>query len=582
MKKGIIFCVDDEKIVLNGLKTELKNSFGNDYLIETAETGIEALEAINNLDESKFEVPVIIADYAMPMMKGDEFLTKIHEKYPQTIKILLTGQATVEGVANSINNANLYRYIAKPWDTNDLVLTIKQALKSFDQENQLQKQNKELIAWSSSLEKKVELRTKELQNSNHLLLEKQEEITTQNVELEKYRNHLEQIVEERTTELTMAKERAEESDRLKTAFLANMSHEIRTPMNGILGFAELLKEPLVTEQERLKYISIIDKSGERMLNTINDIIDISKIEAGLISVNATEININIQTEYIYTFFKPEADAKGIQLSFRNTLPSEEAYINTDGNKLNAILTNLVKNSIKYTDEGNIEFGYKLKTFDGSKYIEFYISDKGIGIPETRKNAIFDRFVQADIEDKKAFQGSGLGLSIAKSFVEILNGKIWLDSEEGVGTTFYFTIPYLPLNMTNEDSKNTKTEESPENNKLKILIAEDEESAYQYLSIILKNTSKEILLAANGAEAVQISKDNPDIDLILMDIKMPILNGADATMEIRKFNKDVIIIAQTAYALFGDEEKALKSGCNAYIAKPVNKKALISMINKYFP
>lgn len=247
------------------------------------------------------------------------------------------------------------------------------------------------------------------------------------------------ITDKKKNELILieAKEKAEESDRLKSAFLANMSHEIRTPMNGILGFSELLKEPNLSGEEQQKYISIIEKSGERMLNIINDIISISKIEAKLMEVNWQKSNINEQIDYIYTFFKPEVEGKGMQFAFKKGLSLEEATLKTDREKIYAILTNLVKNAIKYSEKGSIEFGYT-KT---DKNLEFYVKDTGIGIEKIRQEAIFERFIQADIADKMALQGAGLGLSISRAYVEMLGGKIWLESEFGKGSTFYFTLPY---------------------------------------------------------------------------------------------------------------------------------------------
>jgi len=238
-------------------------------------------------------------------------------------------------------------------------------------------------------------------------------------------------------ELINAKERAEESDRLKTSFLANMSHEIRTPMNGILGFSELLKNPELSGEKQQEYISIIENSGARMLNIINDIIDISKIEAGLMKISIQESNINEQMQYIYIFFKPEVEVKRMMLILNKTLPDEEAIINTDREKFYAILTNLVKNALKYSNQGKIEFGY----FNKGTFLEFYVKDTGIGIPNDRQAAIFERFIQADVDNKMAIQGAGLGLSITKSFIEMLGGKIWVESEVGVGSTFYFTLPF---------------------------------------------------------------------------------------------------------------------------------------------
>ncbi|PKO99850.1 MAG: hypothetical protein CVU13_04805 [Bacteroidetes bacterium HGW-Bacteroidetes-8] len=246
-------------------------------------------------------------------------------------------------------------------------------------------------------------------------------------------------------DLTIAKEKAEESDRLKSAFLANMSHEIRTPMNGILGFAELLKVPGLSGEEQLDYIRIIEKSGTHMLKIINDIVDISKIEAGLMKNVIQEFNLNEQIEYVYNFFKPEAEAKGIKLIFGNSLSSKDIILKSDREKIYAVLSNLVKNAIKYTNEGSIEFGYSKKADN----LEFYVKDTGIGIPKEREEAIFERFIQADIDDINVRQGAGLGLAIAKSYIQMLGGIIWVESEVGVGSTFYFTIPFNSDSLCND-------------------------------------------------------------------------------------------------------------------------------------
>jgi PAS domain S-box-containing protein len=390
-------------------------------------------------------------------------------------------------------------------------------------------------------------------------------------------------------QLIIAKEKAEESDRLKSAFLANMSHEIRTPMNGILGFAELLKMPGLTGEQQQEYIRIIKKSGDRMLNIINDIIDISKIESGQMEVSVSETNINEQSEFIYTFFKSEAEAKGIQLSLKNGLPAAESIIRTDREKVYAILTNLVKNAIKYCDRGSIEFGYNLKAGstvaerNRSSELEFYVMDTGIGIPKDRLQAVFDRFVQADIADVRAFQGAGLGLSISKAYAEMLGGKIWVESEEGKGSTFYFTIPY----STGREENNTKgTVDLPEimnhgNKNLKVLIADDDETSVFFIIVALKDIIYKVLQAKTGTEAVEICRENPDIDLVMMDIQMPEMDGYEATMQIRQFNKDIVIIAQTAYAFSGEKEKAMESGCNNYISKPIEKDVLVNMISSIF-
>ena len=413
-------------------------------------------------------------------------------------------------------------------------------------------------------------------------------------------------------ELINAKEKAEESDRLKSAFLANMSHEIRTPMNGILGFAELLKMPGLSGEQQQEFIRIIKKSGDRMLNIINDIVDISKIESGQMTVLLSDTHVNEQMEYVYEFFKPEAEKKGIQLQFSNGLPSDLSIIKTDQEKVYAILTNLVKNAIKYTDKGSIEFGYipngtlvdsndkaeDSKKSGSGQYIysdklsanvalpaelQFYVKDTGIGIPIDRQKAIFDRFVQADIADTRAFQGAGLGLSITKAFVEMLGGRIWVESDLFIGSTFYFTIPFHKYenNIIAEKKVEPVAEDQLRNQKLKILITEDDETSVFFLVIALKDFTNIVLKATTGVEAVETCRNNPDIDLILMDIKMPLMDGYEATRQIRQFNKDVVIIAQTAFALSGDREKALEAGCNDYITKPMSDVFLKDLIQKHF-
>ena len=379
-------------------------------------------------------------------------------------------------------------------------------------------------------------------------------------------------------ELINAKEKAEESDRLKSAFLANMSHEIRTPMNGIMGFAELLKEPHLNDEEQLEYISVIQKSGVRMLNIINDIISISKIESGLMEVSLSETNFNEQLDYIFKFFKPEAESKEIKLSYTKYLPFKEAIINTDKEKVYSILTNLVKNAIKYTDEGSIVFGYTLK----NNFIEFYVKDTGIGVPVSRQEAIFERFIQADIEDKRALQGAGLGLAITKAYVEMLGGEIWIESEEGNGSMFYFTIPYNNvLEEPTNGNEICKDGDEINNTNLKILIVEDDQISDKLITKMLQKISQKVLHVRTGTDAVETFRTNPDIDLILMDINLPEMDGYEAVRQIRECNKDVIIIAQTAYALIGEKEKAIAKGCNNYLSKPIDQSLLKNLIKFYF-
>jgi len=399
-------------------------------------------------------------------------------------------------------------------------------------------------------------------------------------------NTIEELVRQRKDiedALRAARDAAQSANRAKSEFLANMSHEIRTPMNGILGFAELLKEPKLTGDEQQEFIGIIEKSGARMLNIINDLIDIAKVEAGQMNVSISDTDINEQLMYIYDLFKPEVESKGMKLSIKIGFAAKDSVIRTDAEKIYAILTNLVKNAIKYSRTGSIEFGYSLNSACEPGELEFFVKDTGIGISKDKQVVIFNRFVQADIDDKHALQGAGLGLSITKAYVEILGGKIWLDSEEGKGSVFYFSIPYIrgtsPKDKNAEtDSRNTLDENV---RGLKILIAEDEDTSYRLINMYLCKRCKSIIRAKTGLQAIEACKNNPDTDLILMDIKMPEMNGYIATKQIRQFNQDVVIIAQTAYSISGDREKAVQAGCNDYISKPISRASLYEIINSYF-
>ena len=377
-------------------------------------------------------------------------------------------------------------------------------------------------------------------------------------------------------ELIVAKEHAEESERLKSAFLANMSHEIRTPMNGILGFADLLKDPEHDEDEQREYIQIIEKSGIRMLNIINDIIDISKIESGLMKTHINETNLNDQLHYIYTFFKPEAETQGMTLIYNKPLPVKACIINTDREKVYAILTNLVKNAIKYSRKGTIEMG----CINKGDVVEFFVSDSGIGIPKEKQKSIFERFIQADRKDDVPQQGVGLGLAISKAYAEMLGGSMWVESEEGKGSTFYFTIRKQLLPEQKSEEETVAPDKETASKKLKIIVADDDETSTKLLSNYFRKSGHQIIPVSTGLKAIESCRKNPDTDLVLMDIQMPEMDGYRATKKIRQFNKDVIIIAQTAYGFSSDKKKAMAAGCNDYIAKPIKKVELLSLIGKY--
>jgi len=370
--------------------------------------------------------------------------------------------------------------------------------------------------------------------------------------------------------LKRALAKATESDKLKSAFLQNISHEIRTPMNGLLGFTSLLKNSDLSGEEQQEFVDIIMESGGRLLNTLDDIMNISMIETGQITTITSDFNVNKELEQQFELHKDETTKKGLEFVINTDKSINEIILETDYDKFNSILSYLIINAIKYTFEGTIEVGFKIR----NDHLEFYVKDSGIGIPSDRLEAIFDIFVQADLAEVKAKEGSGLGLSITKAYVEILGGKIWAESTEGKGSTFYFTIPYKSDDIQILMAEDAMTKDL---NDLKILIVEDEDFSIEYLKIVLRKYASNFLQAKNGQEAIHIARENPDLDLIFMDIRMPIVNGYKATEEIRKFNTDVKIIAQSAYALQGDEDKALNIGCDAYLTKPIDKKELLETV-----
>jgi signal transduction histidine kinase/CheY-like chemotaxis protein len=376
-------------------------------------------------------------------------------------------------------------------------------------------------------------------------------------------------------DLVKAKNKAEESDRLKSVFLANISHEIRTPMNAILGFLELLKNPDLIREDKDSFIDIINQSGQRLLSTINDLVEISKIEAGQLDVVSSEVNLADFILYIYKMLVPQCQKKGLELSLSDSARNAQVVIKTDKYKLEGILINLINNAIKFTKTGGIAIDLAL---DADKIL-FMVKDTGIGIPFDRQKAIFDRFVHAEMDNTRPYEGSGLGLSIAKAYVELLQGEIWVESDGKNGSTFYFTIEHNPIRRLTVDTI------VPENligikSKITILVAEDDEFSFKLVEGILANQNVTLIHLFNGEDAVQYVRENPNTSLILMDIKMPIMNGIEATKRIREFNKTIPIIAQTAYALSGDRDKVIEAGCNDYISKPLNHSLLIKLVKEY--
>ena len=376
--------------------------------------------------------------------------------------------------------------------------------------------------------------------------------------------------------LKIEKLKAEEADKLKSTFLANMSHEIRTPMNAIVGFGQLLKDPELSPIERLEFINIINSQGDYLLSLINDIIDISKIEAGSIKLRNEICDLQYLMTDLERFFLLNK-TNNVDIKFIGDLSRINPEIYTDATRLRQILTNLIGNAVKFTEQGSVNFGIEL---DSDNRLIFSIADTGIGIKSTDLEIIFNRFHQVStINRTHQMKGTGLGLAITKALVELLDGAIWVKSEEYVGSTFYFSIPYNPVI---HETKPIKLEEEQYEGLFKdrkFLIAEDIESNYQFLRHTLEPTGAITYWAKNGVEAIELLKNNPDISLVLLDISLPLLDGYEAASKIRTMNQSIPIIAQTAYAMEGDKEKALKAGCTAYLSKPIHISDLMNCVNK---
>ncbi len=384
-------------------------------------------------------------------------------------------------------------------------------------------------------------------------------------------------------ELISAKEKAEESDRLKSAFLANISHELRTPLNAIIGFSGLMIDT-GPNQDTISYANNILKSGQHLLSLVEDIFDTTMIETGQIKVNYHKtdvVSVMREVKNIIHGERLRENKTEVELILNLDTEEKQKYLLTDSRKLKQVLINLLRNALKFTDKGHIEFGFTENVDEGKKFLQFYVKDTGIGIDKKHFDAIFNIFRQIDDTHTRKFGGMGIGLSIAKKTIEKLGGKIWVESERHKGSAFYFTIPVLPENDERDKKSDDKVMATQKKYTGKtILIAEDDPSNYDFLRIFLTRMNIKVLWAKDGQEAINLCETDPAVNLVFMDIKMPIINGFEATRRIKNIRPKLPVIAQTAYAMLPDRDEAIKSGCDDYLSKPIKTRQLTDILEKY--
>ena len=690
MKTSAIICVDDEPFVLESLKEQLKRYFGGRYYIEVAQSGEEALEIVEDLQEEGIDVPLIISDQIMPGMKGDELLIQLHDRYPKMLKIMLTGQASAEAVGRVVNAANLYRYIAKPWDETDLSLTVTEALGRYACNRQLAEQNEALKKLNASLEQKVAQRTVELTTANAKL---QQEICDRQLLEEKLRTSEEKLravfeamtdivlvideqgrieiaptnprrlydsetdpilqtieqffLEEKseiwfskiqqalTTQQTVnfdyslplnnreawftasispmpnncviwvarnidkrkqaeaamqeAKEAAEAANRAKSTFLANMSHELRSPLNVILGFCQLLTRSQSLNPEQQENITIMTRSGEHLLTLINNVLDLSKIEAGRTTLHEINFDLYGLLDDLDDMFQAKAEDKNLQLVFDCTGDVPQ-YIRTDQVKLRQVLINLINNALKFTQTGRVSVRVRGEPESRRKTnhtphstITFEVEDTGAGIASDELENIFEAFVQTQIGIESQ-EGTGLGLSIARKFVQLMGGEISITSVVGQGTIFNFDIKITKVNATDiEDKQPTRRVVALEPNqpRYRILIVDDKWNNRQLLLRLLNPLGFELKEASNGKEAIEVW-ETFEPHLIWMDMRMPVLDGYEATKQIKTQLKGqaTAIIALTASTLEEQRAVILSAGCDDFVRKPFREQVIFDKIAQY--
>ena len=394
-------------------------------------------------------------------------------------------------------------------------------------------------------------------------------------------HELEKNIQERTAQLENALIKAKESEVLKNSFLGNLSHEIRTPLNGIMGFSNLLMDKELSKDDVKKFAQIINKSSKQLLSIINSVLLMSKLETGLIELTPQEINLNHFLQEILDFFKLQAEKQELELRLVVGLANEKSNILVDDVRLKQIIDNLINNALKFTAKGYVEFGYHI---EGNE-IKIYVKDTGIGIKSEFHEKIFERFQQVEIDYLKNEEGIGLGLAISKGLIEAMGGIIKIKSKQNKGSEFYFTIPYHPVQITKEIkpklSKNFDVNPIINKSEFACLLVDDEPINLVLLEELLINSmSVKIFKAHNGKEAIDVCMQENGLTIVLMDLKMPIMDGYEATRRIKKMFPSIKIIAQSAYSSKKEKKAAIAAGCDEFISKPIDLNRLLHVISKY--